>query len=147
MERFHAYENVENLHAYDKLTSGAGFYHCFWVMDFSIIGLECFIMLKNSVEFHFSPKILFSEKLVHLLVTIGQEMLFTRNIVCQIQKIKVFVVSNVFFLWVANTFFLLKKYFQKIKTINRNFNEKLFFETKCKFKVFCRFDRRFEVAV
>ena len=98
-------------------------------------------------NFIFHRKYFFSEKLVHLLVTIGQEMSFTRNIVCQIQKIKVFVVSNVFFLWVANTFFLLKKYFQKIKTINRNFNEKLFFETKCKFKVFCRFDRRFEVAV
>ena len=91
-------------------------------------------------NFIFHRKYVFSEKLVHLLVTIGQEMSFTRNIVCQIQKIKVFVVSNVFFLWVANTFFLLKKYFQKIKTINRNFNEKLFFETKCKFKVFCRFD-------
>ena len=98
-------------------------------------------------NFIFHRKYFFSEKLVHLLVTIGQEMSFTRNIVCQIQKIKVFVVSNDFFLWVANTFFLLKKYFQKIKSINKNFNEKLFFETKCKFKVFCRFDRRFEVAV
>ena len=98
-------------------------------------------------NFIFHRKYVFSEKLVHLLVTIGQEMSFTRNIVCQIQKIKVFVASNVFFLWVANTFFLLKKYFQKIKSINKNFNEKLFFETKCKFKVFCRFDRRFEVAV
>ena len=91
-------------------------------------------------NFIFHQKYFFSEKLVHLLVTIGQEMSFTRNIVCQIQKIKVFVVSNDFFLWVANTFFLLKKYFQKIKSINKNFNEKLFFETKCKFKVFCRFD-------
>ena len=91
-------------------------------------------------NFIFHRKYVFSEKLVHLLVTIGQEMSFTRNIVCQIQKIKVFVVSNDFFLWVANTFFLLKKYFQKIKSINKNFNEKLFFETKCKFKVFCRFD-------
>ena len=91
-------------------------------------------------NFIFHRKYFLSEKLVHLLVTIGQEMSFTRNIVCQIQKIKVFVVSNDFFLWVANTFFLLKKYFQKIKSINKNFNEKLFFETKCKFKVFCRFD-------